>query len=163
LKGKKLKPAGSYFFASPLYFLLVLGSLALFIGALLWTRKQEHLRQNQSLLRNRKATKVARKRLVNAEKHLRRKEQNEFYAEISQALWGYISDKFTIPKSELSFETVEIALKEKNAAVELVEQFILTLNNCEYARFAPGDVNKKMDDLYQQGIEVITKAERLIK
>jgi hypothetical protein len=163
LKGKKLKPAGSYFFASTLYFLLVLGSLTIFIGALIWTRKQEHLQQNQSLLRNRKATKVARKRLVNAEKHLKKKEQNEFYAEISQALWGYISDKFMIPRSELSFETVEIALKEKSAAGELVEQFILTLNNCEYARFAPGDVNKKMDDLYQQGIEVITKAERLIK
>jgi hypothetical protein len=163
LKGKKLKPAGSYFFASTLYFMLVFGSLALFIGALIWTRKQEHLQQNQSLLRNRKATKVARKRLINAEKHLKKKEQNEFYAEISQALWGYISDKFTIPRSELSFETVEIALKEKNAAEDLVEQFILTLNNCEYARFAPGDVNKKMDDLYQQGIEVITKAERSIK
>lgn len=163
LKGKKLRPAGSYFFASPLYFILVFGSLALFIAALFWTRKKEHLRQNQSLLRNRKATKVAKKRLLNAEKHLKKKEQNEFYAEISQALWGYISDKFTIPRSDLSFETVQIALKEKNAPEELIEQFTLSLNSCEYARFAPGDVNKKMDDLYQQGIEVITKAERLIK
>jgi hypothetical protein len=162
-KGKKLRPVGSFFFASPLYFILIFGSIALFVSALLWTRKQEHLRQNQSLLRNRKATKVARKRLLNAEKHLKKKEQNEFYAEISQALWGYISDKFTIPRSELSFETVQIALKEKNAPEELTEQFTQTLNNCEYARFAPGDVNKKMDDLYQQGIEVITKAERLIK
>ena len=37
-----------------------------------------------------------------------------------------------------------------------------TLNNCEFARFAPGSAEEKMDDLYQQGIDVISKAEKVL-
>lgn len=163
LKDKNLKPKESYFFASTAYFVLTIGALLLFAFAYMYTQKQRRLNQNQSLIKNRKATKVARKKLSNAQQYLKNKDQNAFYAEMSQALWGYISDKFTISRSELSFENVQLILKEKDAPEELTEQFIQTLNNCEYARFAPGEVGKKMDDLYNQGIEVITKAERAIK
>ncbi|NOU45455.1 MAG: hypothetical protein HOO86_00150 [Bacteroidales bacterium] len=85
------------------------------------------------------------------------------FNEMSQALWGYIADKFMISRADLSIESVRIALVEKETPDELVDQFVETLNKCEYARFAPGDAGKKMEDLYHLGIEVITKAERLIK
>lgn len=163
LNDKRLQLKDSYFFASTAYFLIIFGSLILFVFAIIWSLKQEKLRQNQSLLKNRKATKVAKKRLVNAQLYLKKKEQSAFYTEMSQALWGYLADKFMIPRSELSIETVQIVLSAKNAPTELVELFILALNNCEYARFAPGDAGKKMDELYQQGIDVISQTERLVK
>ena len=95
--------------------------------------------------------------------YLKAKDQNNFYVELSQALWGYISDKLSIARSELSIDTVKDAMVGKNVPEELINQFVDALNNCEFARFAPGDANQKMEDLYQQGIEVITKAEKVLK
>jgi len=163
LNTNSLNKRNSFFFASPLYFIIVFGGLILFGFALWFDKKQNKLRKNQSLVKFKQATKVAKKKLSNAQQFLKSKDQNAFYLEMSQALWGYLSDKFSIPRSELSFDNVQTALEQQQAPTDLVEAFISTLNNCEYARFAPGDASKKMEDLYQQGIEVITKAERLIK
>lgn len=159
----KLRAQDRYFFASLPYYLINLLIVLVFSSALVFSRRQDRLRQNQSLLKNRKATKVAKKRLKAAELSLKKKDQNAFYAEMSQALWGYIADKFMIPLSELSFESVQTELLNKQVDQALTDELIQALNNCEYARFAPGDTGKKMEDLYLQGIEVITKAERSIK
>lgn len=159
----KLKPIDSYFFGSWLYVMLIAGLAAAFGGLLYWHNKTQQLKQNQTLLRNRKATAVARKRLKAAKQMLGKGDQNAFYAEMSQALWGYISDKYTIPKSELSIDTVKNYLLTRNAPEELIDQFVDVLNLCEYARFAPGDTGKKMEDLYNKGIDVISKAENLVK
>lgn len=159
----KLKPVDQYLFGSWLYWLLMGGLLAIFTGLLLWHQKIQQLRQNQTLLRNRRATGVARKRLKTAKQLLGKGDQNAFYAEISQALWGYISDKYSIARAELSIDNVKNYLLERNAPEDLIDQFVDTLNLCEYARFAPGETDKKMEELYQKGIDVITKAENLIK
>ena len=89
--------------------------------------------------------------------------QNGFYEGLSQALWGYISDKLNIVRSQLSMETVKEMMLNKNVSEDIVNEFIDLLNNCEFARFAPGDPSKKMDELYQKGIDLITKAEKLLK
>lgn len=162
-KGANLQKSNHFFFASGAYFLIVIGALLLFAFALWYNNKQNKLRKNQSLVKFKQATKVAKKKLSNAQQFLKTKDQNAFYLEMSQALWGYLSDKFNIPRSELSIENVQTILEAEQAPTELIESFVFTLNNCEYARFAPGDAGKKMEDLYQQGIEVITKSERLIK
>ena len=73
-----------------------------------------------------------------------------------------IADKLGIERSKLSMDTVSEAMKEKNVPDDLTQQFIDTLNNCEFARFAPGNSEEKMGDLYQKGIEVITKAEKVL-
>lgn len=158
-----LQKSDHFFFASTTYFIVVIAAFLLFVFALWFNIKQNKLRKNQSLVKFKQATKVAKKKLSNAQQFLKSKNQNAFYLEMSQALWGYLSDKFNIPRSELSIENVQVALEAEQAPAELIEAFINTLNNCEYARFAPGDAGKKMEDLYQQGIEVITKSERLIK
>ena len=159
----KLRTQGRFFFASYTYFLINLLIVLIFSGTLVFSRRQDRLQQNQSLLKNRKATKVAKKRLKAADLSLKKKDQNTFYAEMSQALWGYIADKFIIPFADRSFEILKTELFKKQVDQSLADELIQALNNCEYARFAPGDAGKKMDDLYQQGIEVITKAERIIK
>ncbi|MBK9292539.1 MAG: protein BatD [Bacteroidetes bacterium] len=159
----RLQPIDSYFFGSWRYILLMALLAALFGGALFWHYQTQKLRQNQNLLRNRKATGVARKRLKVARHLLGKGDQNAFYSEMSQALWGYISDKYGIPRAELSIDNVKNYLLARNAPEDLIDQLVDTLNLCEYARFAPGDTGKKMEDLYQKGIDVISKAENLIK
>jgi hypothetical protein len=119
--------------------------------------------KNELLVRNRKATKVARKRLKLAHKHLKNKEQNEFYTEMSQALWGYVRDKFSIAPSALSLDLIADILRDKNAPEDITATLIQTLNNCEFARFAPGESGKKMEELYNQGLGIIMKIEKTVK
>ena len=157
-----LKNRNSAFIGTAPYFVVLLAMLMIFIILLLISKNREQSKQDVAANRNKKATKVARGRLKKADQYLKVKDQNNFYIEMSQALWGYISDKLGIEQSKLSMDTVSEAMKEKNVPDDLTQQFVDTLNSCEFARFAPGNAEEKMGDLYQKGMEVITKAEKVL-
>ena len=157
-----LKPTSTVFFGSSAYYVALLALLVIFIVLLFVLKKREQLTKDTAANRNRKADKVARGRLKNAYQYLKVKDQEKFYIEMSQALWGYIADKTGIERSKLSMDTVSETMKAKNVPDELTQQFVDTLNNCEFARFAPGNAEEKMDDLYQRGIDVISKAEKVL-
>ncbi len=162
-KPMSLNKKGEHFFLSDLFYIILSIPLCLFIIALIIRRKHLKLRNDLALLKNRKATKVANKRLKKAKIYLVTKVKDNFYIEISNALWGYISDKFSIPLAELSMESVNEALKNRNVKEEIVSQFIKTLTNCEFARFAPGDESLAMDKIYKEAIDVISKTENELK
>lgn len=158
----KLKPSNTVFFASPLYFTIIAALLLVFVIALMLLKKQRQFKQDVALVRNKKATKVAKGRLKSAFKFMKDKDQTHFYEEMSQALWGYISDKLGIERSVLSMDTVKEAMMGKGIEEELSDQFVDTLNTCEFARFAPGDAAAKMEGLYEKGLDVIMKVEKAI-
>ena len=152
-----------YLFNSIAFLLWLVIPLALFILFILLWKKQSKKRSNQSLMRHKRATKVARKSLKHAQKYLGTKETIAFYNEISQALWGYLSDKFNIPKSELSKDSVKENLLTKEVKEKSINEFIETLDHCDFARFAPGDPESTMDKIYNEALEIITKIERELK
>lgn len=158
-----LNKKGEHFFLSDLFFIILLIPFVLFVVALIFRRKHIKLKSNIALLKNRKATKVANKRLKKAKNYLVSKEKDKFYIEISQALWGYISDKFSIPLSDLSMDSVKEALGRQNVSDEIISNFIKTLNNCEFARFAPGDESLTMDKIYKEASDIISKTENELK
>ncbi len=145
---------------TPLYIILLLAPLFLFILFFIIWRKQIENRKNAAQLRNRRANKIATKRLKKAHKLLLNGKEAEFYIEISQALWGYVGDKFHIQQADLSMDNVRNTLKNKEVADENVEQFINTLNECEFARFSPNSGTELMEHLYNSSIEFITKIEK---
>ena len=155
-----LKKESTLLFGTPLYFIIIILMIVVFVAGLVYYKKINKFNQNQVLVRNKKATKIAKKRLQNAYNYLKIKDSSHFYEEFSQALWGYISDKLNISRSQLSMDTVKEMMEGKNVSEDIVNQFIELLNSCEYARFAPGDPEKKMEELYEKGVEVITKAEK---
>lgn len=159
----QLKKAGSYFMGSWSYFLLLLIPFVLFVILLFFLRKHIERRNDMLLMKNRKATRIARRRLRKAAEFLKVKQETEFYEEISQALWGYLCDKFGIPRAELSIDSVREALKGKQVSEEILNQFTSTLNDTEFARFAPGDKKLKMDDIYGKAMGIIEKIERELK
>ena len=118
---------------------------------------------NLELVKIRQANKVARRNLKKASEFLGSDSTEPFYVEISKALWGYISNKFNIPLSELSFETVNMKLEKKNVNKERIKEFTDVLDNCEYARFAPGDKSRKMKEIYDSALQVISKIEHELK
>jgi hypothetical protein len=155
-----LHRTGELFLGSVPFFLFLILPVVMFIlFIILWKRRTER-RSDTVLMKNRKATKVARKRLHKAQDSLKAGKEEEFYEDLSQALWGYLSDKYGIPLSELSIDSVSSTLTGKNVSGEIIGQFVQTLNNTEFARFAPGEKSLKMEKLYNEALEVITKNER---
>lgn len=155
-----LRATGSHFFASVPYFIILAALLVVFFIVWVVVAKNRRFKQDLTLVRNKQATKVAKGRLKNAYTYLKNSDQNHFYEEMSQALWGYISDKLGIERSVLSMETVKEAMTGKGMAESLADEFVETLNTCEFARFAPGDAASKMQGLYDKGMEVIMKVEK---
>ena len=158
-----LSITGSTFFMSPIYIVIIVVMILTFTITLIIYKKVNKLNKNKALVKNKQATKIAKKRLKNAHNYLITNNQTSFYEEFSQALWGYISDKLNISRSQLSMDSVKEFMLSKDVSEDIVNEFVDLLNNCEFARFAPGDPSKKMDELYQKGIELITKAEKLLK
>lgn len=155
--------AGIFFFASTAYYIILgLPILLLIVFILMWKRMEKR-KSNVSGMKTRKANKVARTRLQKAEKFKKENLDKEFYDEIAQALWGYIADKFSIQRASLSIDSVKSNLIEKGVDVSVIDNFINTLNNIEFARFAPGDSSGKMETVYTEALNAITAAEKALK
>ena len=74
-----------------------------------------------------------------------------------------MSNKFNIPLADLSIDSVHQKLSDKKISEESIKQFIAVLENCEYARFAPGEKSGKMQEIYDEALEVISKIEQELK
>jgi len=158
-----LAKINSHFFGSMAFYLWLLIPFILFIIFLTLYQNFKKRRGDVELVKKRKANKVARKNLKKASEFLDTENSEAFYVEISRALWGYISNKFNIPLSELSIDTVSQRLGKKNVSPDNIEEFTDVLNSCEYARFAPGDKSRKMQDIYDAAMRIITKIENELK
>ncbi len=158
-----LRKANDLLFGTTLYYSLMALPVVLLLLLLLILNVMKKRRANVSLVKNRKAQKIARNRLTKAQKMKRQGDEKAFYDEIAQALWGYISDKFNLQKANLSMETVKTLLEQKNVDAETIQAFLDTLNSIEYARFAPGDTKGKMENIYSEALHAIMQAEKSLK
>lgn len=158
-----LQPRGSFFYGSMTYWLFYIIPALAFIIFFIVYRKQATENANVAKVRTKKANKVATKRMKLAGKLLSENKKDAFYDEVLKALWGYISDKLNIPVSRLSKDNIEEKLRNHGVNEELIKEFLNALNDCEFARFAPGDENQAMDKVYSSSIEVISKMENSIK
>lgn len=158
-----LKPKNEYFYGTLIYWLCYFVPLLLFITFMLIYRRQAIENSNVAKVRTKKANKVATKRMKNAGRLLAENKNEAFYDEVLKALWGYISDKLSISVSKLSKDNIEEELIKYGVADELISQFISTLNECEFARYAPGSQSDAMDKVYSSAVDVISKMENSIK
>lgn len=156
-------PKGQYFFGSLAYILWYIIPFILFAAFVIIYRKKAIENANIAKVKTKKANKVATKRMRLAGKLLAEKKKDAFYDEVLKALWGYISDKLNIPVSKLSKDNIEEKLNKYGVSEELITEFIGTLNECEFARYAPGNPNEAMDKVYSSAINVISKMENSIK
>lgn len=163
LGDSSLRPKGDFFFGTVGYYLCYLIPLLLFVVFAVIYRQKALENANVAKVKTKKANKVATRRMKLAGKLLAENKKNEFYDEVLKALWGYISDKLSIPVSQLSKDNIEAELTNYGVQEALIAEFIGLLNECEYARYAPGNENEAMDKVYSASVEVISKMENSIK
>jgi len=152
----RLVISGSLF---PLYYI---GALLVFIVVIVL--RKEHIRRNADIvrIRNRKAGKVARKRLSVASECLKSGMTEKFYEELLKALWGYLSDKLSIPLSELTRVNAIEKMKEKGIDKEQIQKITLIIDKCEFARFAPSSKPSEAAEIYVGAVKFIRYVENKI-
>jgi hypothetical protein len=154
---------GEFLFGSLGFYLFFIVSFVLFIVLVLLWRKRIRENANIVLVRNKRANKIARMRLKDAHLYMKENKKEEFYEYILKALWGYMSDKLSIPVAELSREKVVAATDNKKIDTEIIHKFLGILDTCEYARFAPIKDNAQMETIYKDSITVISLMEQNVK
>lgn len=159
----RLKSDSSQFFGSLLFWLCLALPLVILITVVAISRKRVADNANMAKVRAGKASSVATKRLKVARKLMKENRKDQFYDEMMRALQGYFGDKLSIPVAELSKENIEAELKRRKVADEPVKQVISLLDDCEFARYAPGDDTGRMDRIYEQAAAVISQIENTIK
>jgi len=158
----KLHKKNDFILKQPLFFLLYLFPLLAVIFIFIVYRKKIKENADVFLVRNKKANKLAKKRLKIAQKYYLKNEQEDFYDEVLKALWGYMSDKLSIPVASLSKDNVESELQKHEVDKETISEFMQLLSICEFARYAPAQGIGAMDEVYQKSITLISKLQESI-
>ena len=156
--------SGDRFLAGRTLYPVLLAVLA-GLAAALWLafRKAAALRADVVGTRNRKATKMALKRLKLSGEFLSKNLQGAFYEELHRALLGFVSDKLAIDRTDQNKETISASLQEKGISSALAEEFTDLLDACEYARYAPDSDHDAMSTHYKKAVELITAIDSNMK
>lgn len=151
------------FFGSLSYVLEYLIPFILFAILVFIFRKQAIANANVVQMKIKRANKMARKRLRTAKKLMEENKKEAFYDEIMRALYGYVSDKLSIPVAQLNKDNIREKLEEKDLDADLTNRVILALDECEFARFAPADSSNTLEKFYELVITLIEQVENSIK
>jgi hypothetical protein len=159
----KLHAEETPLFGSMLFWMMFL--IPLLVAGILFIYFRKQIRENAdiSLMKTKKANKVAQKRLKLAQKFLTEGKKSQFYEEVMKAVWTYLSDKLSIPVAALNKENIAAEMTERGIDNELTNQFTNILNTCEYASYAPNSGQQEMGNLYEETIEAIGKVEEYFK
>ena len=157
--GNEAEDPQNTFFGSTAYLALNGIVLAIFIVLLIIFRRRAMELADITAYRGKKANKVATKRLKKAAKLLKAGKTNEFYDEVLRALWGYVGDKLAIPVEQLTRENISEKLATRKVSDETIGKFIEALDECEFARYAPGDPAVAMEHTYDKASEAIENIE----
>ncbi|MBE0679911.1 MAG: protein BatD, partial [Bacteroidales bacterium] len=139
-------------------------ALALFITAVVLLFRREQMKRNADIagVRNRKAARNARQRLARANTLLKSGKTELVNSEIAKALWGYLSDKLSIPLSELNREKCYAALGARKAGGELITELDLILSATEYSQYAPKSEGESPAGLYRRAAALIGRLDNVL-
>ncbi len=160
----KLKEKGTFLFGSLWFYSGYIIPLLLFIIVFFINKKRMHENANINLVKNKKANKMATRRLKKSKIYLKEKNHEAFYEEVLKALYNYLSDKLYLPVSELTKEKAAQQIIERGASEDIKDELMTILDTCEFARFSPssGDT-QAMDALYNKALNNISKLDNQIK
>ena len=78
---------------------------------------------------------------------------------MEKALHNFLKAKLHIETSEMSKENIQELLENKQANQETINQFMVLMNDCEFARYAPS-TNESMQHDFEKAVEIISELEK---
>lgn len=155
-------PDYSFMISSALYWMAYAVLFVMLVVALVLYRKRVALLADPELMKLKKANAMARMRLRLAERAMKKGDTDMFYTEVLKALWGYLSDKLTMPTSELSRSNISAELQAVEVDVPLVERTISFIDDCEFAKYG-NSANADMMATYREACDLLNALETSIK
>ena len=160
----ELRPISESPFATGWFSVVLLVPPALFVGTLLYRKRQEKLSGNTQRLRFAKAGKEAARRLKQAKKLLSQGNTESYHAEISRALMGYLEDKLHIERASLTLDEAASLLTQRGVSVETIQALRSCIDRAEFARFAPSaDTKEARAELLGTAAGVINGIDKSIR
>ncbi len=159
----KFKAKGSSFYGTFEFYGIYLLSIIAFVVVFVLNRKKIKENSNMVLVRNKRANKVALKRLKEASVFLKNNQAEQFYESVIKALWGYLSDKLSIPVADLNRERASESLINRDVDQETVSELMKIIDDCEFARYAPSAFSGTMNEIYDGAAKVMGIFEKQIK
>lgn len=158
-----LSGSGSFFVGSVFFWILlalmILGATSVYLAF----RKVAAMRADVAGTKNRRATKMAQKRLKLAGEYLDKNLYTAFYEELHKALIGFVSDKLNMDMSEISKDNIASALTEGGVSEGQTKAFTDLLDACEFARYSPDGGNEAMRSHYDAALKVISSIDSGLK
>lgn len=171
MKDKDIRPIksgeatnlSSRFWGSEAHLFSIGLSIFLFFLLLVLFRKRAIANSDLVRTRNKKATRIANKRLKNASKLIATGNSTQFYDEVLRALWGYVSYKLDIATEYLSRDNIVEKLQGAGIEQQTTDMFVSSIDECEYMRYAPGDAVGNMQHTYDNAKNSIISIEETMK
>lgn len=162
-KDPLLASKGEFMVGSGLFWILL--ALIAVAGAVVYFALRKYAERRADVVgsKNRRATKMALKRLQLAGTFLKQNLYTAFYEELHKALLGFVSDKLNVPVAELSRDRISEALSESGVAEAYINSFIGILDACEFARYAPDSGHDAMAAHYNAAVDVISSIDSNMK
>ncbi len=160
-----LSRRGERLYNSPLFIILSVLPLLGFAVVVVYTRQRESVMRDMTTYRNRRAMRVARRGLKQAERLLKYPDQElQFYSEITRALWKYLGDKLDIQQAEMSADRALAMITERGVDGGITSTLKSLLEGCEMARFAPTSLeNTGTRKPYDEAERIIVELERTLR
>ena len=157
--GAGLVGKGKFFVGSIGFFVAIALVAAVYAALYFALQKRAKLRGDVVRTRNKKANKVARKRLKLAQEYLNQNLRAPFYEEMHKALLGYISDKLAIQFADMQRDTIKETMQGKGVSEANIADFMQVLEDCEMARYSMGGGAGEMSAEFEKAISVISNLE----
>jgi hypothetical protein len=109
--------------------------------------------------RNRRAGKLVRKRLREAQTPLEAGDRKGFYDGLLRAVWGYLGDRFGLEQGELSRDRIREVLLERGAEEADANSMLTLLDTCEMAVYAPVSDGASMQETFSEAEDLLTRLE----
>ncbi|NPA45365.1 MAG: protein BatD [Chlorobi bacterium] len=155
----KLKKAGTGFAGSFAFWLTLASIILLYVIFLIIRKKNIEANKDVVKVKKKNAGKVSQKRLKTALKFMKEGKNQEFYKEILTSIWGYLSDKMSVNSDELTNESIQTLLKERNISEELISKLLNVVELCGYAQYSPAGEEAKPENIYKETESLINELE----
>ena len=155
----QLSRTGEYFFGSPGFIAGFAFPPLLFLAFIFLRREQIKRNSNLVLVKKRTANKIAKKHLALAEKSMKANDKEYFFVNVLSALYSYAGNKMNIPVAEMSKEKVVESFQDKKVSEEARATYLKLLDECEFARYAPGSASGNLQEMYDRAADSISKIE----
>lgn len=145
------------FYKSNIFYILFFMPLTLIPIIIIIDKINEKRNSDVAGLKSRKAEKLAKKYLSEAEKQLGKKDA--FYIALERALHNYLKGKLGVETVDISKENITKILESKNTREDSIKQFIDVLKASDFARYTPV-TNTEMKQEFERAKKILVELDK---